>query len=84
MLTPAGGSRGLAWWGLDATYGDRAGGVWTHGGYMHGVRTHMYLYPPASDDVDAVWKGAVILTNGEGDYSDVQHLLQNILSIRRK
>jgi CubicO group peptidase (beta-lactamase class C family) len=53
---------GLAWWGVDTWYGDKEGGVWTHGGFMQGVRTHIYFWP-------ATRSGAVILTNAEEDYS---------------
>jgi hypothetical protein len=86
LLTPADGVAGLAWWGRDATYGRKSGGVWSHGGYMEGVRTHMYLFPPAANtgpEVDLErqqhWRGAVILTNGEVDYSSIELALKELL-----
>ncbi len=36
---------GLAWWGRDASYGERRGQVRSHGGFMEGVRTHVHLWP---------------------------------------
>jgi CubicO group peptidase (beta-lactamase class C family) len=47
---PASGARGLGWWGTDATYGEGPGlvPIWTHGGFMDGVRSHVYLWPNAA------------------------------------
>ena len=37
---------GLAWWGRDAAYGEKTDlAVWSHGGFMQGVRTHVHLWP---------------------------------------
>ena len=47
-MLPPDFTRGLAWWGRDAWYGVKSGGVWTHGGFMEGVRTHLYLYPASA------------------------------------
>jgi CubicO group peptidase (beta-lactamase class C family) len=49
-LMPASGERGIGWWGADATYGEGPGAVpvWTHGGFMDGIRSHVYLWPNAS------------------------------------
>ena len=55
---------GLAWWGLDASYGEGYPGVWTHGGFMQGVRSHLYLWPRQRTAL-------VYMQNGEGDYDDV-------------
>eukprot|EP00035_Acanthoeca_spectabilis_P016632 m.343776 g.343776 ORF g.343776 m.343776 type:complete len:542 (-) comp16550_c0_seq87:5661-7286(-) len=63
-MLPECGSGGLAWWGLDATYSTRERGLWEHGGFMDGVRTHIYLWPQLSS-------GAVILTNGTCDYGSI-------------
>ncbi len=68
-MMPASGEGGLAWWGADATYGEGKGGCvsWAHGGFMDGVRTHVWLWP-------AVRVGLVHLQNWEGDYrAAVQH-----------
>ena len=71
-MLPADFTRGLAWWGRDAWYGDRRGHVWTHGGFMEGVRTHMYLWPASRS-------GMVILTNGSHEYTDIAEALEAVL-----
>lgn len=71
-MLPGDFRRGLAWWGRDASYGNRAGGVWEHGGFMAGVRTHIYLYPERRE-------GLVILTNGEADYGHIHAALRRLL-----
>merc|ERR1712032_1140118 len=73
-MLPSDFTKGLAWWGRDAKYGNRSGDSWEHGGYMAGVRTHMYLYPDRSE-------GIVILPNGEVNYSCIQIALQNLLHL---
>ena len=61
---------GLAWWGRDAAYRERAEPCcWAHGGFMPGVRTHIYLWPKRR-------AGFVLLTNGEGDYQDLADALK--------
>jgi hypothetical protein len=48
LMLPPSFRGGLAWWGGDATYGEKAaplGAVWSHGGFMHGIRSHVYLWP---------------------------------------
>lgn len=60
-LFPGDFRRGLAWWGKDANYGSPSENVWQHGGFMHGVRTHAYLWPQHK-------AGIVLLTNGPADY----------------
>lgn len=49
-MLPASFERSLAWWGLDAAYGEGVPGVYTHGGFMEGVRTHIYLWPATTDE----------------------------------
>ena len=63
MLPPA-YVGGLAWWGLDASYGEGYPGVWSHGGFMPGIRSHLYLWPRQRTAL-------VFMQNGEGDYDDV-------------
>ena len=75
-MLPADFTKGLAWWGKDATYGDPRGGVWTHGGFMQGVRTHLYFWPELNETTAG---GMVILTNGEEDYSDVEAALEAVV-----
>ena len=60
-MLPASYTRGLAWWGTDTWYGARAPGVWMHGGFMPGIRSHMYFYPRTQ-------LGIVLLQNGENLY----------------
>lgn len=55
---------GLAWWGMDASYGVRGGGVWAHGGYMDGVRSHIFLWPQHR-------LGLVFMQNGEASYDHI-------------
>ena len=51
-IFPRDGVGSLAWWGQDATYMaspfDMGPGLWfAHGGFMEGVRTHIYIWPTA-------------------------------------
>lgn len=71
-MLPESGTQGLAWWGRDATYSCRESGLWEHGGFMDGVRTHIYLWPDLSS-------GAVILTNGTGDYVDIERAVKCVV-----
>lgn len=64
---------GLAWWGMDAQYGSKAGRTWEHGGFMDGVRSHIYIWP-------AHHVGAVILTNGEGSYKQLEFEIKAALA----
>ena len=73
MLPPT-FTNGLAWWGRDASYGVRTGGVWAHGGCMQGVRTHVYLWPARRVSV-------VVLTNGEGSYRRAIAAVCDVLNI---
>jgi len=63
-MLPASGRSGLAWWGLDSGFSCGEAGLWEHGGFMDGARTHIWLWPESSC-------GAVLLTNGDGCYADV-------------
>ena len=80
VLMPENMTNGLAWWGKDSQYGDKSGAFWAHGGFMEGVRTHIYLFPeqrnPGEDassllPLSRQRKGIIILTNGSGDYEYV-------------
>jgi CubicO group peptidase (beta-lactamase class C family) len=80
VLMPENMTKGLAWWGKDTSYGDKKGRFWDHGGFMDGVRTHIYLFPAEGEqeqeqeqqtEVGSLRrqkKGAIILTNGWGSY----------------
>lgn len=69
MLVPESMTNGLGWWGMDTWYGDANRNFWSHGGYMNGVRTQLNYYPSDST-------GLIILTNGEGDYSQIQEEIE--------
>lgn len=71
-LFPSDFTSGLAWWGRDAAYGDPRGCVWQHGGFMQGVRSHIYLWPTQR-------AGMVILTNGSRPYGDISQALRAAL-----
>jgi CubicO group peptidase (beta-lactamase class C family) len=64
-MLPPGCAAGLAWWGRDATYGekDRVCDVWAHGGFMDGIRSHIYLYPRQR-------LALALMQNGEACYED--------------
>lgn len=64
---------GLAWWGMDTWYGNKTGRTWEHGGFMDGVRSHMYVWPAHN-------VGAVILTNGEGSYKSLEFEIKAALA----
>ena len=64
MMLPSSNVQGLGWWGADATYGEGLSAdcaVWAHGGFMEGIRSHVFLWP-ASD------AALVYLQNGEALY----------------
>ena len=67
-MLPASGAGGLAWWGSDAAYYSDVT-PFEHGGFMQGVRTHIYLQPPT--EARPCGFGCVVLLNGLGDYSHV-------------
>ena len=69
LMLPPDFRGGLAWWGRDASYGERRGEVWSHGGFMEGVRTHVHLWPNHR-------VGVVLLQNGEADYSGAMDALK--------
>jgi CubicO group peptidase (beta-lactamase class C family) len=73
-LMPLSMTNGLGWWGSDTWYGDPNGVFWSHGGFMNGVRTQLNYYP--TDHA-----GLVILTNGEGNYSDIQNLIEDYIPL---
>lgn len=62
-MLPKDGCAGLGWWGQDFPY-RATHGTFSHGGFMTGVRTHIYIWP-------AERLGAVILTNAACDYSPI-------------
>eukprot|EP00048_Salpingoeca_helianthica_P020264 m.5715 g.5715 ORF g.5715 m.5715 type:complete len:415 (+) comp4598_c0_seq1:117-1361(+) len=74
-MLPADHRGGLAWWGCDAAYGERSGRVWTHGGFMDGVRTHVYLWRESR-------RALVVLLNAEQPYEeDLADPLRCILGV---
>jgi CubicO group peptidase (beta-lactamase class C family) len=88
-MLPASYDRSLAWWGLDAAYGEGVPGVYTHGGFMEGVRTHIYLWPAGVPAVPGAAGerssgrggcGCVVLLNGEAEYDGVVAEMKMILT----
>eukprot|EP00471_Norrisiella_sphaerica_P004531 CAMPEP_0184488478 /NCGR_PEP_ID=MMETSP0113_2-20130426/12174_1 /TAXON_ID=91329 /ORGANISM="Norrisiella sphaerica, Strain BC52" /LENGTH=366 /DNA_ID=CAMNT_0026871301 /DNA_START=97 /DNA_END=1194 /DNA_ORIENTATION=- len=63
-MLPRNFKSGLAWWGGDTWYGEKSNDVWSHGGFMPGVRAHIFLWPEKK-------VGSVFLSNGEGDYGKI-------------
>ncbi len=72
MIVPANMQSGFAWWGTDTWWGDPQGHYWSHGGFMNGVRTQLNYYPSDST-------GLIILTNGEGNYADIQQEIEKYI-----
>jgi len=68
LMCPDDFCNGLSWWGKDTWYGEKSGGVWTHGGFMTGVRTHVYFFPEKKSAI-------LILTNDEYDYGGIYKIL---------
>jgi CubicO group peptidase (beta-lactamase class C family) len=79
LLMPESMIEGLAWWGKDATYGAKSGTVWMHGGFMEGIRTHIYIWPSHLQNGDI--KGAIILTNGTFSYNSIENALKRGLHV---
>ena len=73
MMLPDNFKDGLAWWGKNSSYGIKSEKIWTHGGYMKGVRTHIYYYPH-------LHAGFIILTNGENSCSEIIKQCKNIMN----
>jgi CubicO group peptidase (beta-lactamase class C family) len=61
VMLPEDFTQGLAWWGRDTWYGVKGGGAWGHGGFMQGVRSHLFLWPEQS-------LGLVYAHSGEEEY----------------
>jgi CubicO group peptidase (beta-lactamase class C family) len=74
-MLPASGEGGLAWWGRDATYGEkgRVGTVWAHGGFMEGVRAHLYLFQRQRLAI-------ALAQNGEDDYEALTHAAERAIA----
>lgn len=62
---------GLIWWGSNTWYGEK--GLWSHGGYMKGVRTMIGFYPK-------IKTGFIILTNGEIEYGLLGEYLRKYIT----
>ncbi len=68
---------GLAWWGRDAVYGERGDlEVWSHGGFMEGVRSHIYFWPKAK-------AGLVLMQNCEDPYTEVVERIKTDLDLSK-
>ena len=73
-IVPSNMHNGYGWWGMDTWYGDPNGDFWSHGGYMHGVRTQLNYYPSDST-------GLIILTNGEGNYYPIELEIESYIPL---
>jgi len=69
LMCPEDYCNGLGWWGKDTWYGDKAGGVWTHGGFMVGIRTKVSFFPEKKLVI-------LILTNAEVSYDSIYMALK--------
>ena len=82
LLMPESFKQGLAWWGRDTWYGEQddegdwqvEDQVWSHGGFMQGVRTHVHLWPLRRAAI-------VVLTNSEEEEAkeDVAEALKQVM-----
>ena len=68
ILMPSNYENGCAWWGKDASYGKKGENVWSHGGFMEGIRTHIFVWPERKS-------GSFVLLNGEGDYTRIEEAM---------
>ena len=68
ILMPSNYENGCAWWGKDASYGKKGENVWSHGGFMEGIRTHIFVWPETKS-------GSFVLLNGEGDYTRIEEAM---------
>eukprot|EP01006_Ploeotia_vitrea_P064045 TRINITY_DN86807_c0_g1_i1.p1 TRINITY_DN86807_c0_g1~~TRINITY_DN86807_c0_g1_i1.p1 ORF type:complete len:353 (-),score=33.02 TRINITY_DN86807_c0_g1_i1:36-1046(-) len=77
VMLPKSFFQGLAWWGRDAMYASvetRKGGIWEHGGFMAGIRTHLWIWPEHKTC-------AVVLAVGEGDEGALlRHILGEFIN----
>jgi CubicO group peptidase (beta-lactamase class C family) len=72
LMLPASFRGGLAWWGRDADYGEHSEDVWAHGGYMEGVRSHLYYWPQHR-------AGMVVVLDGEESYLGLKAAMRSSL-----
>lgn len=73
QMLPSDYKEGLAWWGCDTSYGVKSPGVWSHGGFMVGVRSHIYLWPEEQ-------VGLVFMQNGSASYRQIINDLASFTS----
>ena len=80
-MFPSTGRGALAWWGMDAQYSEKRQGQFEHGGFMQGVRTHIYLWPRSPEAKHA--SGCVVLLNGEASYDGVVSSIKQWLQVSK-
>lgn len=80
-MLPSTGRGALAWWGMDAQYSDKRQGQFEHGGFMQGIRTHIYLWPRSPGATRAC--GCVVLLNGEASYESVVSVIKRLLGVSK-
>ena len=76
-MLPNTGRGALAWWGMDAQYSEKQEGQFEHGGFMQGIRTHIYVWPRSTGLRHAC--GCVVLLNGEASYEGVVSTIKRLL-----
>ncbi len=80
-MLPSAGRGALAWWGMDAQYSEKREGQFEHGGFMQGIRTHIYLWPRSPGVTRAC--GCVVLLNGEASYASVVSVIKQLLGLSK-
>lgn len=73
LMLPSDFRQGLGWWGRDTWYGDATGGVWTHGGFMDGIRSHLFFYPKSQ-------VGIVLMQSGEDEYDSIVRTIESLVA----
>lgn len=79
-MFPSTGRGALAWWGMDAEYSEKKQGQFEHGGFMQGVRTHMYVWPRSTERHAC---GCVVLLNGEARYEGVVSAIKQMFEVSK-
>lgn len=81
LMLPSTGKGALAWWGMDAQYSEKRPGQFEHGGFMQGIRTHIYLWPRSPSARQAC--GCVVLLNGEANYEHIVDAIKQLPQVSK-
>lgn len=82
-MLPSAGTGALAWWGMDAQYSEKRQGQFEHGGFMQGIRSHIYLWPQVHRSGVTCACGCVVLLNGEASYETVVSAIKQLLGVSK-